>query len=120
MNKNEWSENVIQVLNIIDGRRLWEASDGNLCTYALAKAESIPSANGTHTAVNQDIKIVFPEDTGIEELEKSITQAEEALKRGKELLRDAREYKLEEAISALTRVTGTSEEEVLQALLRTV
>jgi len=103
MKRDAWLEEVVKVLNIIDGRNLWLVSEGNLCSFALAKAESIPPFRGNHTQVNQDVKISFAEDASIEQLEKAIVQAEESVERGKELLREMRQHKLEEAVAALTR-----------------
>lgn len=108
-------EEVVEVLNAINGRRLWVIGDDILKAYALAKAPSLPSINNP-TKVNGDVKTEFREGETIEELEKSIVQAEAAIVKGKELLITMRRQKVEEALSALARATDKDVEEIIKQL----
>ena len=104
--EKEILEDVVEVLNIINGRRLWAISEGMLSSFALAKATSSPSVNGA-TTVNGDIKREFLEENYVEELEKALMQASEAITKGKELLTLMRKQKVEEAFNALIRVASS-------------
>jgi len=111
---NTFTEQLVEVMNKLNGRRLWEIRDGKLCSNAMAKATTIHNPDGTSNK-DQDVKKIYSNEEAITNLEEAIIVNEKTCSVGRELLKEARKAQAAEALANITRMFGKEvTEKVLQ------
>ena len=107
---------IIDVLNIIEGRSLWEIRDSKLSSNNMTKAVTKSNADGTSDQ-ELDVRKIYLDAVAIEQLELSIKASEKTCMKGKQLLKEARQQQAKDALNNVERMFG---KETVEQLLVTL